>query len=100
MIDKQELANDAANLNDLLDHIAWKDIVKPELAKAKEAYYKYLFQATLGTKVADGTGNTLTPVDIAGRIYGLEFVDDLLTRVLTQGAKALEALRLQQLYQH
>jgi hypothetical protein len=87
-----EAAARGTDLADLLNHIAWTDIIVPELTKAKDRYSTTLVQKVLG----NSNSSTLTIEQLAGRIAGIEFVYDLLTRIVERGEKASTILQEQQ----
>jgi|WetSurMetagenome_2_1015567.scaffolds.fasta_scaffold138310_2 hypothetical protein len=79
----------------LLDHIAWTDVIEPELEKRKALYGKLLVAAVLGSKITipGSSGPTdLTPEQLAGRIDGINFIQTLLKRILRDGASAFSTL--------
>jgi len=89
------LAMDAAkaqDLSDLASHIAWTDIVSPELTKLRETYSTQLVQ-----KVLNAPGSSpLTIEQLAGRIEGIDFIKRLFTRIIEKGEKAQSLLRERQ----
>jgi hypothetical protein len=89
-----ESAARADDLNDMLEHIAWTDTVKPELLKLRDLYASFLSKSVLGTKITDGT-NIITSEQLAARVEGIDFITALFEKVLRRGKKALEELRSQ-----
>lgn len=77
------------DLSDLLNHIGWTDIIVPELTKVKERYSTILVSKVLGQQDA----STLTVEQLAGRIAGIDFVYNLLTKIVEKGEKASDILR-------
>lgn len=73
----------------LLHHIAWTDVIKPELLRRKESFGKILVDHLLGIPLAEGQTKEM----IAGRIYGINEMIGLIEKILTQGKKALEELQ-------
>lgn len=78
----------AEDTYDLLNHIAWTDVVKPILLKDKENYSKMLVNHLLGAPLVEG----LTKEMLAGRIYGIDNIIAVLEKILSQGEKALKEL--------
>lgn len=88
----RELANLAAkaeDTQDLLNHIAWTDVVKPELLRRRDAYAKQLVNATLGQVLPEGQTREM----IAGRILGIDDLISLLERILRDGHRAVEQIK-------
>lgn len=87
----------AEDLGDLLQHIAWTDTLRPTLLRTRDAYSKLLVAATLGKPIeersAGGSVCQITVEQLAGRIYGLDFMLDLVERVLSKGISAVTELR-------
>jgi hypothetical protein len=81
------------DLHDLLDHIAWTDTIQPELMKLRESLTRLLVGAVLNGKVVTTSGAELNKEQSAGQIDGLDFINDLFTRLLRKGANASEELR-------
>lgn len=101
MTDKQistlnESAARAEDLQNLLDHIAWTDTIQPELQKLRSAYAKVLVNSVLGqpyTTTTNGLVSAVSSEQLAGKIYGIDFIQELFTRILTRGQVAVEKLR-------
>lgn len=73
---------------DLLDHIAWTDVLRPQLDKAREALTRRLVDLTLRpTKDGEETREM-----IAGKLWGLEWVTKLIEEILRRGGDAKSAL--------
>jgi len=72
----------------LLDHIAWTSVIKPRLLQSKEMYSKILVAHLLGQPLSDG----LTKEQIAGKIYGIDFILTVIETILRDGEKALNEL--------
>lgn len=85
-------AYQAKDTEDLLNHIAWNDVILPKLRKAQEQYSKVLVAMTLGAVIP---GTALTREQIAGRISGIDFVTELMKNILRRGDKAEEYLKSQ-----
>lgn len=79
---------------DFLSHIAWTDVVKPRLE---------LLQVQLTKKLVD---NVLTPTQlgaesreqIAGRLYGINFIINEFEKIVREGRNAGEALAERHIY--
>jgi len=93
--DNHSLLTDAAkaeDIFDLLNHIAWTDVLKPKLLSVREQYTKALVNNLLGTPLPkDGP----TQEQIAGKIYGIDFMISTIESVLTRGEKAIAELNYQ-----
>jgi hypothetical protein len=90
------IAAQAEDLKDLLTHIAWTDVLEPQFAKAKDALSALLVQAVLGQPVtlqSVAGPVALTAEQIAGKIYGLDWVQSAIVRILRRGDNAIEELR-------
>jgi hypothetical protein len=83
----------AEDLQNLLDHIAWTETLKPALLKAKATFEGQLVQATLGNAPTDAHGQVVTVAQLAGRAYGLAFVVELVEDILRRGGRSLDALK-------
>ena len=73
---------------DLLQHIAWTYVLKPKLFIVREQYSKALVSHLLGSPLPEG----LTKEQLAGRIYGIDFIIATIESVLTRGEKAVAEL--------
>lgn len=71
---------------DLLNHIAWTDIIKPKLIEAKLFYTNQLVDALLSKHEGE------SKEQIAGKIYGIDYVVKVLERILKEGSQSREAL--------
>ena len=80
----------AEDTYDLLNHIAWTDVIKPRLHKLTETYSKLLVAHLLGQPLP----GTLTKEQLAGRIYGIQEIISTFELVLTQGKRALDELEV------
>lgn len=86
----------AEDLADLLDHIAWREVLRPALAKARDNYTKMLVNSTLGLPVMVETKQgpaTISREQLAGRIDGFDFVITTIESILARGTRAVEELR-------
>jgi hypothetical protein len=95
---RKDLFVDAAkaeDLSDLLNHIAWTDVLRPALMREREMYTKLLVASTLGAPVEVATHSgtaTLTKEQLAGKIYGIDYILNLMETVIKKGARAVEEL--------
>jgi hypothetical protein len=88
----------AEDLGDLLDHMGWREVLRPALLHEREMFTKLLVSATLGAPVEIGskTGPVrITQEQLAGKIYGIDFILDKIESILTRGARAVTELRSQ-----
>ena len=96
----QESALRANDLNNLLDHMAWKHTVLPALLEERSRYEKLLVASVLGNRIVQRIdANLALPIaseQFAGRVYGIDFVINLLEKILSRGAEALKELRAEQ----
>jgi hypothetical protein len=81
-------AHQAQDVESLLDNIAWTDVILPKILAAREQYTSSLVALTLGAQ----TTSPITREQIAGRIYGLDFVVTLMQKILKRGKDAEEYL--------
>lgn len=77
-----------------LDHIAWTDVIKPELEHQK---------SILSAKLVGSVLRQLGPMDetreqLAGKIIGIEFVMKLISDLVSKGRKAQEELSLNNIH--
>lgn len=86
------------DLQDLLNHLAWTDVLRPALIKEKEMFTTLLVNCTLGQPVqvqSNGGLVDVTKEQIAGKIYGITYIQNLIEKVMTTGIKAVAELRSQ-----
>lgn len=89
-------AAQAEDLGDLLDHIAWTEVLRPALLRERDNYTKMLVNSTLGLPVTIRTeagAVQLTHEQLAGKIYGIDYIIDLVEKILTKGTRAVMELR-------
>lgn len=89
-------AAQAEDLESLLEHISWTDVLRPALIRERDILTKMLVGSTLGVPVTVATAHgaaDLTREQIAGKIYGLDSVIDLIEKVLVRGQRGAEELR-------
>jgi hypothetical protein len=86
----------AEDLDNLLDHIAWTDTVRPALLHERDFLTRALVNSTLGlpvqAKTATGTVE-ITREQLAGKIYGIDYIMGLFEKLLTRGETANRQLR-------
>lgn len=78
----------AEDLQDLLDHIAWTDVLQPELLKAKASFTNRLTSAVLQTAPA----GEMKAEQLAGVCYGIDILLSTVETVLRRGANAISDL--------
>lgn len=74
----------ALDTKDLLDHIAWTNVIKPQLDEARKQLSDMLVKSVLAPQ------NPLTESkeQIAGKLYGIEFISSRIERILREGELA------------
>lgn len=82
------------DLQDLLNHIAWTDVIQPQLVEAKSILTKRLVDATLQPQQP----NSESREQLAGKLYGIVFMENMLAKILREGAGARETLASQNLF--
>lgn len=82
------------DVRDLLDHIAWTDVIRPHLNDAKALLTKRLVDATLNPQ-KEGTE---TREQLAGKLFGINFIENVLEKILREGERSKEALASQNLF--
>lgn len=91
-----EIAARAQDVGDLLEHIAWAETIRPALIRERENYSKLLVGATLGLPVQAETAGgvvTITREQLAGKIYGIDYILDLFEKILARGDRAIAELK-------
>ena len=83
----------AEDVFNLLEHIAWTETILPKLLAYKEGVERQLIEAVLGQKPQLINGQFLTAEQLAGKVFGINFVVSLLKDILTRGDKALIDLK-------
>ena len=79
---------------DLLDHIAWTDVIKPRLQEARNQLTTRLVNATLfATK-----GEEESREQIAGKLYGINWIENELKKVISAGRMSKERLAEQNIF--
>jgi hypothetical protein len=75
----------AEDTYDLLQHIAWTDILLPQLELEKKGALEAIAAYHLGTPLPNG----MTVEKLAGKAYGINYVIKKIENVLSRGKKAL-----------
>jgi len=83
----------AEDLNNLLEHIAWQEAVKPLILKKRNDLSTMLVNATLGATSAQG--QPYSKEQLAGAIWGIDEMLHTFEKILRDGDKALRELREQ-----
>lgn len=73
---------------DLLNHIAWTDVIKPKLDAQVKQWSAMLVNEALGLPIPSGH----TREQVAGMCYGINYISTVFERVLKDGEKALADL--------
>lgn len=81
----------AEDTYDLMQHISWEKVVKPDLNKIKQTYAKMLVDHILGGPIPDG----LTKETLAGTCKGIDQVIHIFESTILRGKSALEILQSQ-----
>lgn len=79
----------AEDTYDLLQHIAWTEVLKPALDTHVRVWTQQLVQEALGSPLPNG----LTREQVAGRCYGVQYITTLMERILKEGKSALTSLQ-------
>jgi hypothetical protein len=79
----------AEDLGDLLDHIAWTDVLRPAIQTTRVALSSRLTASVLGC-APEGERSSQ---QLAGMLYGLDLVVTSIEKILRKGASAAESLR-------
>ena len=86
----------AEDLSNLLDNIAWTDTVRPALIRERDFLTTQLVNSTLGlpvqAKTVEGTVE-ITREQLAGKIYGINYIMTLFEKLLTRGDVAIQQLK-------
>jgi hypothetical protein len=87
-------ASGAFEVEDLLESVGWKHVIKPELEKQIADYHSMLVEASLSgnaVEVVDpvtGIASEVSPALVAARIQGLRYAIAVLEMKLREAAKA------------
>ncbi len=80
------------DLISLLNSIAWTDTIAPALENEKQRLQNMMVASVLGTPVIGVGGRTMTPEQLAGMCYGMDFITRLFRDVLLKGERAIREL--------
>ena len=80
-------AAQATDTRDLLNHIAWTDVILPRLERYKSQLSTQLVSLTLGRP------GEISREQVAGILAGIDFIKTLFERILRDGEKALRTLK-------
>jgi hypothetical protein len=81
-------AAQAEDLQDLLNHIAWTDVILPQLTDLKSKFSSQLSQVLLNPNIPGAP----TALQLAAKIQGIDFITTLFASILRQGASAIKQL--------
>ena len=91
-----QLATAAAkgiDTEDFLDNIAWKEAILPRLAQQRDALTRLLVDLTL----RPAAPNIESREQVAGKIFGIDWIIKEIEKIVTEGRQAREALGSQNL---
>lgn len=88
-MDLVKKVQDANEVFNLLEHVGWVEVIRPKLLKRKEQFATMLVNHLLGQKLP----LDLTKEQVAGKIYGIDYIIEEMEFILKQGDKALRNLR-------
>lgn len=78
----------AEDVYDLMNHIAWTDVIRPRLEKDIKNNTDLLISEALGTPIANGQ----TREQVAGMCYGIKHVISIFEEILRKGERAVAEL--------
>ena len=90
-----QLVAQADTVADLAHHIGWTEVVLPKLQKMKELYTQVLVNAVLSNKPPFLDGQETTREQLAGRVYGIDYIMRLMDEIIRKGTRALSDLEAQ-----
>lgn len=79
---------------DLLNHIAWTDVILPKLLEAKSIITSQLVTATL----SPSKEGTCTKEQLAGQLFGIDYITKTIEKILREGSSASESLARENLF--
>lgn len=79
---------------DLLNHIAWTDVLKPKL----EQHRKYLTDKLVGATLNAQQPGTESKEQLAGKLYGITFIVTTIEKILKAGSDAKALLAEENLF--
>lgn len=74
----------AQDVADLCNHIAWEEVLKPDLLKTREIFSKQLVSSVLGDKIQTPSG-VVSSEQLAGKIFGIDFIVMKIEKILSLG---------------
>lgn len=80
---------------EFMESVGWDQVILPMLMKQKDLYSTMLVAAVLSNHPPSMDGVETTREQLAGRVYGIDFVVKLLDSVLRKGTSALKDLEKQ-----
>jgi hypothetical protein len=83
-------AAQAVDTTDLLDHLAWTEVLEPALKKYRDQISTELYTRILNRTIDP---NSPTIEQLAGKVAGIDWVFTLLKRILREGGNAKNVLR-------
>lgn len=96
-IHAQRRVKRSEQVQDLLLHVGWDDVIKPELNKLNEQLQVCLVKAVLGQKITSvtATGGVIefTKEQLAGQLEGLAIIENIILGIIKDGERGLEYLR-------
>jgi len=90
-----EKASKSERLQDFLHESGWVDVIKPELDKIHNSLQELLVQSVLGRRIVNRTPTgdfEITKEQLAGQIEGIRVIEDIITRILREGDRAVKTL--------
>lgn len=78
----------AEDTYNLLNHIAWTDVILPKLQQQVTQYSALLVNEALGAPLP----GKLTREQVAGMAYGINYIATLFEKILREGERALTSL--------
>ena len=88
--DKVEQVQKAEEVLDLLEHLGWQQVLKPEIDKQLTYWTHALPAIVLNSKKEEDLG--YTKEELAGRIAGMQYAVAVIEDVLKKGSRAFKAL--------
>jgi hypothetical protein len=88
----------AYDLENLLDHIAWEELLKPGLVSERNALITQLVDSALGSPLKNQDGTSVSTEQLAGKLYGINYILDKIERILSEGVSASDKLTAQGLH--
>lgn len=80
---------------EFMETVGWSQVILPKLLKTKELYTTVLVNAVLCNTPPLMDGKETTREQLAGRVYGIDFIIHLMEDILRHGDRALRDLEAQ-----